>query len=308
MSSERNILILGGNSFVGINLLETLKDQTKLYHSTRATGLNSPGQIYFDYNDEKSWENVKSLQPDVLINCIGYGVLATEKDIQATFEINYLAASRFYRFLAASGFGGQVIHIGSSFEYDMEVGAIFEDSRTLPRSMYGISKLMATKFLLETQVLPQIVVLRAFNLFGPHEHDSRLFPSLIRAQLFNEPMPLTSGIQKRDFVYIKDFTNFVRQLIFKHTLEPVPNLINVGNGRFFSVREMGDMVAITLPEYNHSLWEWNKLPQRVAEGPSFYNASTLAVQYGFNSTAINLALKDTVSFFSDKYKKQHVAS
>jgi len=307
MSSDRTILILGGNGFVGLNLIETLNDQKALYHTTRSGSEQEQGQIYFDYNDQESWDNVTSLKPDVIINCIGYGVLGNQKDADTTISINYFMASRFYDYLSKSGFFGQLIHIGSSFEYDMEFGAIFEDSRTLPRSIYGISKLMATKFLLETGLIPGLLVLRPFNLFGPHEHDSRLFPSLIRAQLRNEVMPLTAGTQKRDFIYVKDFTAFVRHLVVNTPLGPLPRLINVGNGVVFSVREMADMVADALPDFKDGLWKWDALPQRAAEGQLFYNASTLAVQYGFRSTEMKTAIKETVEVLSEKYKKEHVA-
>jgi nucleoside-diphosphate-sugar epimerase len=48
------------------------------------------------------------------------------------------------------------------------------------------------------------VVARAFTVFGLGERPGRLVPTLLAARAARERVPLSSGQQRRDFVYVED--------------------------------------------------------------------------------------------------------
>ena len=291
------VVILGASGFVGKNLVKFLSHFFNVIETTRNVSDSQKGEcLFFDLHHESSWSSVSEVAPAYIINCIGYGVVREETGIELTYEVNYFQTIRFYQYLAERKFQGLLIHIGSAFEYDLNTSFITEKSLTLTASHYGISKLMASEYLLHKGSLPNFIILRCFNMFGPFESESKLIPSLILSQKKKEVLPLSSGTQRRDYMYIKDLSMFLFNILSNRT-QLYPNLMNVGSGVSRSVFEIAQILYDLLPYKSKQFWNWGALNQRSNEGTAFSNASKMSMENGLNISDLPVGLQETINYY-----------
>ena len=102
--------------------------------------------------------------------------------------------------------------IGSCFEYGLSANNyefIPPNAPLLPTLSYPCSKALAstafTQWSLEQNV--SIKILRLFQIYGPGELSSRLWPSLVNAARANKDLKLTKGEQVRDFIHVEDIVD-----------------------------------------------------------------------------------------------------
>jgi len=81
------------------------------------------------------------------------------------------------------------------------------------------------------------------HFYGENEPENHFFPRVVKSLKSNEPLDLTEGKQKRDFVYLEDLINIYSSLLVCE-FEGY-NMIPVGTGVAPSIREM--------IEYLHSM-------------------------------------------------------
>jgi len=292
--NKQKVLVLGATGFVGSHIFEDLNITFETFGSTRK--LNSNIQIQFDITDENTWSSIIEIDPTVIINCIGYGVVKNELDIKQMIDINYLQSVKLFEFIFNKLPNTFLIHIGTAFEYSLNQTKLTEDSICCPQTYYGISKLMASNFLLSNKEFVKYTILRPFSMFGPYEHESKIIPYLINAQKNKQAIPLSSGMQQRDYFFVKDLSNFIKTIINKpHS--SIPNLLNIGSGKTHSLIDLGEIISSQLPDFIEDFWQWGKAPTRVGESDAFYNASDLAICNGFEISPINEGLKQTINYY-----------
>ncbi len=296
-SFAEKILLLGSGGFVGKNVASVLEK----YYPLIATGRNKAGlngnEIWFDITVEDSWHVIKQTAPSLVINCIGYGVVKNENDTNRTFEINYYKTASFYNFLSAELPHCKLIHIGTAFEYDLSSEALTESSPLLPMSCYGISKLMASQYLLQKKLNNPFVILRPFNMYGLYESSSKIVPYLILSQKNKNMVDLSNGEQYRDYFHVGDLGYFILNLLQQYDFEKLPKCINVGSGKTTSIKDLAVALSFCLPTYDPSLWNWGAVAQRKDESNIFYNASTLAAELGFKTPAAEQNLLTTIQYY-----------
>jgi ADP-L-glycero-D-manno-heptose 6-epimerase len=143
----------------------------------------------------------------------------TEKDgdyllknnVDYTIELAKWAVQHHIRFIYAS----------SAATYGDGNQGFVDDERALiklmPLNLYGYSKHMVDLFLQREGLLPYVVGLKYFNVFGPNEYHKRHMASMIlkmtsiarqdkKISLFksNDPLRFRDGEQVRDMIYVKD--------------------------------------------------------------------------------------------------------
>lgn len=291
------VAILGAEGFVGKNLFEDLAVAFSTYGSSRKTDLpaKQPNTFYFDLVKPESWEILSSINPDVIINCIGYGVVKNQTDVQQMIDVNYLYTARLFEHIGRNLPAAYLIHIGTAFEYDLHQNRLKEESSCTPLTYYGLSKFLASNYLLQSQRVKEYSIIRPFNMFGPYEHVSKIIPTLITAQRLKSPVPLSEGLQKRDYVFVKDLSTLVISLINDQALrQPV---INAGSGRLLSLRELADKLSQHIPQFENDLWQWGKLSYREGESASFYNGSQMSVDCGMMLTTYEMAFSITINHY-----------
>jgi len=294
------ILILGSDGFVGQNLLEDLSPHFNCFGSTRKKAkLQQQNKLlYFDLLHEDSWSSLIALQPDCVINCIVNGAVKKAEDIKHAIDLNYLSTVKFYEFLSKQLPQAYLIHFGTAFEYDLHANALTEATETNPQTYYGISKLLASNFLLSRAFVKNFTIIRPFNLFGPYDKEGKIIPHLISAQRDKIPIALSAGLQGRDYFYVKDISTIIKYLI-SH-ISSSPKIINAGSGHPIMLKEIANTIAHHIPDLDPSLWQWDKLPYRDGEGRSFYNASTLLKEKGITLSGFEEAIKTTVAYYCGK--------
>ncbi len=112
--------------------------------------------------------------------------------------------------------------------------------RLRPLNMYGYSKHLFDLHAQRAGILPRIVGLKYFNVFGPNEDHKGDMRSLVnkayqqilasgRVQLFRSHRPdFRDGEQKRDFLYVKDAVEMT--IHFATDASDAGGLYNVGSG------------------------------------------------------------------------------
>jgi nucleoside-diphosphate-sugar epimerase len=294
--AEERIIVLGADGFVGRNLLLKLETEYECSGSSRRSfDFSLENLFYFDIENTESWQSVVGLNPTIIVNCIGYGVVKHQQEISAMLKINYLSTIDLFRFLATELPESHLIHLGTAFEYDVNGVSLQEDSVCAPISYYGISKFLASNFLLQSGY-KNFTIVRPFNMFGPFETSSKLIPSLILSQKSNVPIRLTSGNQERDFVFIDDLARLVL-LIIRSKKKKIPKLINLGTSRPLKVKVLANLMIPFFGAFNPELWQWGEIPNRVDEPLIFYNDSNLAKMFGLNFDSLQVGLEITINHY-----------
>lgn len=295
---EERIIVLGADGFVGRNLLLKLATEYECSGSSRRSfDFSSKNLFYFDIENTESWQSIVGLNPTVIVNCIGYGVVKHQQEISTMLKINYLSTIDLFKFLATELPESHLIHMGTAFEYNVNEASLNEDSVCTPISYYGISKFLASNFLIQSG-FKNFTIVRPFNMFGPFETSSKLIPSLILSQKNNVPIRLTSGNQERDFVFINDLARLVL-IIIRSEKKALPRLINLGAGRPLKVRTLANLMIPFFDAFNPALWQWGITPNRPYESLTFYNGSNLAKRLGINFDSLNSGLQITINHYLD---------
>lgn len=83
--------------------------------------------------------------------------------------------------------------------------------------------------------------LRIFNAFGIGQHESNLWPSLIKAAKSGQDFAMTEGQQLRDFIPVEDVANqFAYAATEIEMRKGSPFVSNVGSGKTVTVREFSE--------------------------------------------------------------------
>lgn len=196
-------------------------------------------------------ELVTTIKPEITFNLAGYGVDRTEGDEASAYQINArigFTVCQVLSSLTPSTWQGQaIVHAGSALEYGMAEGILSEDTLPHPTSLYGRSKLAGTQLLLQCCNTYGVrgMSVRVFQAYGPGEHEGRLIPTLLRAAQTGESIELTSGEQKRDFIYVEDVVEGFLRLGLANV--EWGEVVNLATGRMTSVREFVQAAATVLP-------------------------------------------------------------
>lgn len=128
----------------------------------------------------------------------------------------------------------------------------------------------------------EVVVVRFFNVYGPHQDFKRVSPPLtsylIRCFLEGkQPILHSSGTQKRDYVYVDDL-NRLNKLCMTHPAAP-GEVFNAASGQSYSVLEIYDVLAQAFdtdiePVFQAASKFWDRYP-RLFEGARPFPAQLL---------------------------------
>jgi len=170
------------------------------------------------------------IEPDVLVHLAWYAVPG--RYLTAPENHECLAASR--RLLARVR--GRAVLAGTCFEHDTTLGRLAEDTPVKPATVYAACKDTLRR---EALARPATTWMRFFYQYGPWEDERRLIPAVARALLRGEPVKLSPGDQRRDFLHIDDVAAAVLAVVETGITGPV----NVGSGEARSVKEIAGMIA-----------------------------------------------------------------
>jgi nucleoside-diphosphate-sugar epimerase len=136
---------------------------------------------------------------------------------------------------------------GSGSEYDRSAFGqpVSECGPLEHHAPYGASKAAGTLRVISAAAAHDVplAVGRIFGVYGPGEPRHRLLPTLFRHLSRNERVPLSSGTQLRDFLYIDDVIAATLALLAHVERTKIQLIANVASGEPVTVRSVAEMVA-----------------------------------------------------------------
>lgn len=218
------VIITGGGGFIGNKLTAFLRDNYEIIHCDTTNETNITEKAYF--------EGVKG---KYIIHLAGLTRNASEIEFLRVNVEGLLNVLEFCRKNRT-----KIIFPSSAAVYENAKDKISENHPVNPGSFYGLTKLMCEKlcrFYNKEYHIP-ITILRIFNTYGPDQKAGFLIPDII-SQLENKQMTLGNPFPKRDFVYIDDVARGIIRCLDLDGFE----IINIGTGEYYSVKEIADMIT-----------------------------------------------------------------
>ncbi|MGG5829216.1 dTDP-glucose 4,6-dehydratase [Bacillus pumilus] len=243
----KSYLITGGAGFIGLNFVKLLLQETdvrltvfdKLTYASHPEEMDEllklshfrfiQGDITLQHELDQAFDEVY----DAIIH------FAAESHVDRSIEsaepfiqTNVLGT---YRMLEAvlKGKAKKLIHISTDEVYgDLELNdpAFTEQTPLSPNNPYSASKAssdLLVKSYIHTHQLPAMIT-RCSNNYGPHQHEEKLIPTIIRKAINGEKIPIYGdGQQIRDWLYVEDHARAVKQVLENGTAGQV---YNIGGG------------------------------------------------------------------------------
>jgi len=170
---------------------------------------------------------MQAVAPDTCIHLAWYVVPG--KYLDASENISFIGASLRLIESAAEAGATRFVGAGTCFEYRFGSDPIGEDSETRPTSVYAACKLAT--FTAGTALAEQLGIsfawARLFYLYGPHEDENRLVPTVACRLLRGERAECTAGELVRDYLHVDDVASGICVV----ALSAVQGAVNVGSGR-----------------------------------------------------------------------------
>lgn len=246
--SAMRVLVTGASGFIGQALVAHLVVQGHsviALNRTSARG-NALGSIPYEERlapkPEDLVDALRGIHPDLVIHAAAPGTRPADRTWQTLTQgcVEYVHQ-------LFDGLAGQppkrFVLIGSWSEYAPPAGSegtLIAESHPLESgNLYGAHK--ASAYLIAqaraAQLGMEFVSARLFNIFGPGENRDRLVPYCVRRLRAGRPVDLTSGEQKRDFVFIDDAVDAILRLALRDAA-PVAPVYNVCSGVGVSVKTL----------------------------------------------------------------------
>lgn len=262
-------IVTGATGFIGSNLLYAM--QQKGYDDIVAVD---------DFGRENKWRNIakrgalRFVLPDQLdsflsahaaevkaILHLGAISSTTETDVDKIVVNNFQFTVSLFEFCTSNNI--PLIYASSAATYGAgEHGFVDRDdlyflSSLQPLNPYGWSKNAVDKFLAReisssTGIVPQVVGLKFFNVYGPNEYHKGMQMSVVRhffeqyrstgkVRLFKSYRDdCADGEQRRDFVWVGDCVSVMLWML-EHP--QVSGLFNVGTGNATSYNVVAESIA-----------------------------------------------------------------
>ncbi|WP_415313792.1 glycosyltransferase [Candidatus Pelagibacter sp. Uisw_106] len=241
-----NILVLGGNGFIGKNILKKLLEK-KSFFNLSATIYSKeksfPNVNYYEINNVKDFENKKNKiykqYYDYIINAHGY-VSTNDFEVDAKDVFNQHVSSLIYLLsnIKKDKKTTTLINLGTSHEYTPSSNLLAEDE-TNPVSFYGYCKNFFSNLhqIINVKSGLRIIHIRLFQIYGENQRTPRIIPYIFNTLVKNKSVRLISPSAERDFLHIEDFVNFIEKLIFFKGKLRFTN-INVGSGKKLKIEDL----------------------------------------------------------------------
>ncbi len=241
-SRRMKALVTGAGGFVGAHLVARLvADGWEVVGTTRpgsppwrleALGVDDAVEVVeVDLAcGDATGEATRAADPDVAFLLAAARSSATEAEKATTAAVNGFSAQWLVE--AVGDRCRAVVRLGSSTEYGDTPGPMDEHTPVRPRGFFGVTKAAGSRLVVAAAARRGVrsAVLRAFQVYGPLDHPTRLVPSALRAARLGHPLPLTGPGLCRDWVFVDDVVDACVRAARTDDLRP-GQVLNIGTGR-----------------------------------------------------------------------------
>ncbi len=204
-----NILITGGNGFIGKNLIEYLNVDKEKY------------SLFYPYHGtlelldtKKVAEFIDSNNIDIIVHCASIGGSRKTAYDAGRSDIVSKNLRVFFNLVQSLKKAKHMIHLGSGAEYDIRhyKPRMEEDyfDTYVPADDYGFSKYVCSQGIMNSE---KIVNLRLFGVFGKYEdYEFKFISNAIVKNLFNLPITINQNVYF-DYLYINDLVKIIEYFV-----------------------------------------------------------------------------------------------
>ena len=269
---DERVLLTGATGFLGCHLARRLlASGARVYALLRkGTGRHRIADIIpmievveGDLLDAESvGKAVERVAPSIVYHLAAFGVDRPLEDPGRAAAVNVVGTVHLLEALRRQP-PQRFVYTGTCYEFSDCEGPVGPEMRPNPANLYAATKL-AGGLMCDTYRrmygMPAVVV-RPFQCYGPWQGPRPLIPSIILRLSKGERVPLTSGRQIRDFVYVDDV---IEGLLLAGTrTEAVGEAFHFGSGRGASVREVAELVQALMGLQDRL--DFGALPHRAGE-------------------------------------------
>jgi nucleoside-diphosphate-sugar epimerase len=302
----KTLLLTGATGFLGSHLLEALllegyhviilkrstSDTWRIKHLLEQCSSYDVDQISLE-------EIFKLHQIDYIIHLATFYKKAhIIDDIIPMFDTNVTFPAKLLDLATAHGVKG-FINTGTFFEYDPSILPISEANPIKTFNLYAKSKLAFEQILKSYADEGKIkaVTLKIFSPFGPKDDVNKLIPFIVSKALKNEPISLSEGFQKLDFIYAGDIAQaYLKTLTQIDTFSEYESF-NIGSGNSYSVREVISLLEELMERSINKTWG---SPSTV-DNPVIIASRMKAKEqlYWVPQTSLRSGLKETIQYYKE---------
>jgi len=237
------ILVVGGAGYVGGGIVDTLSKNNEItvydsliYESAYRKDVN------FIYGDIRDYKKINSILNNFdavvwLAALVGDGACSINPTL--THEINSETVKNLVK-----NFNGKIIFLSTCSVYGAQEGVLDENSEVNPLSEYASSKLIAEKYLEESDA----IIFRLGTLFGISDQFSRIRLDLVvniltTKALVDKKMSVFGGDQWRPLLHVKDVANAIEHNISSDT----KGIFNL-HYKNFKIIEIAEKIKEKIPD------------------------------------------------------------
>lgn len=237
------ILVVGGAGYVGGGIVDTLskKNEITVYDSLIYESAFRK-DVNFIYGDIRDYKKINSILNNFdavvwLAALVGDGACSINPTL--THEINSETVKNLVK-----NFNGKIIFLSTCSVYGAQEGVLDENSEVNPLSEYASSKLIAEKYLEESDA----IIFRLGTLFGISDQFSRIRLDLVvniltTKALVDKKMSVFGGDQWRPLLHVKDVANAIEHNITSDT----KGIFNL-HYKNFKIIEIAEKIKEKIPD------------------------------------------------------------
>jgi len=237
------ILVVGGAGYVGGGIVDTLskKNEITVYDSLIYESAYRK-DVNFIYGDIRDYKKINSILNNFdavvwLAALVGDGACSINPTL--THEINSETVKNLVK-----NFNGKIIFLSTCSVYGAQEGVLDENSEVNPLSEYASSKLIAEKYLEESDA----IIFRLGTLFGISDQFSRIRLDLVvniltTKALVDKKMSVFGGDQWRPLLHVKDVANAIEHNISSNT----KGIFNL-HYKNFKIIEIAEKIKEKIPD------------------------------------------------------------
>jgi len=301
------VLLTGASGFIGRAAIGPLLESGFEVHAVARHPLADVAQVNWRQadllNEESLRDAVFSIKPTHLLHFAWYA--EPGKYWTSTANVDWLRASLLLLRTFHECGGRRAVMAGTCAEYEWSSDIYSEDaSPRRPATLYGACKnalhdVFAT---FSRQVGLSSGWGRIFFPFGPHEHVSRLIPSVACSLLKGRVAECTSGEQVRDFMHVDDVAAAFVALLASEVQGAVNIASGAGVGVKEIVRNIGEQIG------RSELIRLGARPMPAGDPPSIVaDVARLEREVGWRpSRSFDQALSETVDWW--RARERHLST
>lgn len=220
----KKVIVIGSNSFSGSDFVDLLLEEGKyqvmgisrseeksplyLPYKQRKTKHFTFHQIDLNHDLEKLETLLDQFQPEYIVNFAAQSEVAPSwKYPHHWFQTNAVSLTRLANMLKDKAYLKKYVHISSPEVYGTCEGFITEEAPVNPTTPYAASKAAGdlSLFTFVKNFRFPLVMIRATNVYGPHQQLFKIIPRAIIYMKQKKKIPLHGGGQAvKSYIHIRD--------------------------------------------------------------------------------------------------------